>query len=87
MTDWLEQAEQDVDLAIERGVEWRVRHVVVNNDTVSLSELLKIARELRDSGKSDEATQLSLEISQFVVLALQQKNENKNALPVYPQNN
>lgn len=84
---WLEQAEQDVNLAIEQGVEWRVRHEIVNNNAVNLSELLKIARELQHSGNSDEATQLSMEISQLVVLALQQAHQNRNALPIYPQNN
>jgi len=84
---WLNQAEKDVNLAIERGVEWRVRHEIVNNNAVNLSQLLKVAQELQNAGKSDEATQLSLEISQLVVLALQQSNGNENASPVYPQNN
>ena len=84
---WLEQAEQDVNLVIEQGVEWQVRHVSADNGAVNLSELLKMARDLQQSGKSYGATQLSMEISQLVVLALQQAHDNRNALPIYPQNN
>ena len=84
---WLRQAEQDVDLAVEQGVEWQVRHVILDNQEVNFRELLKIAQELQYSGKSDAATQLSIEISQLVVLALHQEHDNRNALPLYPQSN
>jgi hypothetical protein len=83
---WLQQAEHDVNLAIEQGIEWQVRHEIVNNDAVSLSKLLIIAQELQHSGKSEDATRLSIEISKLVVLAQQQAHDNHNASPLYPQN-
>ncbi len=83
---WLSQAEQDVVMARDQGVEWRVRDVVTDNNAVNLSELLIIARELQLAGDNAEATRLSIKISQLVVLALQQANDNKNALPKYPEN-
>ena len=82
----LRQAELDTANAINRGAEWRVRDRITGNRAVNLSVLLELAQRMQQYGETAEATRLAIKISQLVAVALQQADDNSNALPRYPQN-
>ncbi len=82
---WLRQAEADTTMAIRRGAEWRVRDRVTAGKAVNLRTLLEIAQQMQQDGEIVEATRLAIKISRIVAIALQQADDNMNALPDYPQ--
>ncbi len=80
----LKQAELDTLMAIRRASEWRVRDSVTENRAVRLRDLLEIAQKMQQDGETTEANRLAIKISKIVAAALQQADDNINALPRYP---
>ena len=80
----LTKASEDLSAVNVLGAQWQIRDQASNNQPVKLSELLKIAQNLQESGEIEEATRLAEKISRISILAIEQALQNQNNFPVYP---
>ncbi len=83
ITQSLDQVENDINNLKATGAEWMVRDRLTGFKQVSMSDLLKIARQKNLSGDSEEANRLATKLSELASYAFAQHQNNQDAKPEY----
>jgi PBP1b-binding outer membrane lipoprotein LpoB len=79
------QAETDLEQARGMLSEWMVREPSLDDQPLTLGQILGYARQKQEAGDVTEATRLANLVSKFSRLGLRQAQWQKEAGPFYPQ--
>ena len=79
------QAEIDLEKARSLEAEWNVRLNPGDAKTISLGQILSLAKQAQENGEIDRATKLAQQVIQFARLGTNQAVQQRNANPYYPQ--